>query len=113
MTDVTLEQDEDNLFHRILLHTLDGIDITKYRCPGGSFLEYQSDSLNDLKKIINTKYQTLSYLGANGKELAKWAVDQGLHGIDRVVPMGKTAEFMLTWDGYDLIGSMSRKLYSI
>lgn len=109
---VQLEKGKDNLFHRIRLNTLGDQDITKYRCPGGSFLEYQSESIDDLKKVINAKYQTLSYLGANGKTLARWAADQGLQGIDRVVPMGRTAEFTLTWDGYDLIDSMSRKLYS-
>ena len=31
-------------------------------------------------------------------------------GIDRVVPLGRTLDFSLNWDGYDLIYSMSRVL---
>jgi hypothetical protein len=29
-------------------------------------------------------------------------------GIDRIVPIGKTLDFSLNWDGYDLINQMSR-----
>lgn len=106
---VNLECDEDNLFHRITLSSLDK-DITQYQCPGGSFVEYRSKDLNDLKQIVSSKYQTLSYLGGNGKEIARWIAEQGLSGIDRVVPMGKTSEFRLIWDGYHLIDMMSRKI---
>ena len=42
--------------------------------------------------------------------LAEFVINGGLCGIDRIVPIGKTADFSLTWDGYDLILQMSRKL---
>ena len=29
-------------------------------------------------------------------------------GIDRIVPIGKTSDFSLNWDGIDLINSLSR-----
>ena len=31
-------------------------------------------------------------------------------GIDRIVPMGKSMDFSLIWDGYDLIRQMSRRI---
>ena len=31
-------------------------------------------------------------------------------GIDRIVPIGKTMDFSLVWDGYDLIRSLSREI---
>jgi len=31
-------------------------------------------------------------------------------GIDRIVPMGKSMDFALIWDGYDLIRQMSRRV---
>lgn len=102
--------DDNNLFHRIKLQSLDS-DITKYMCPGGSFLEYEDADICALEKIVNKKYQTLSYYGFDAQELAKWVIDLGLEGIDRIVPIGKTADFILTWDGYDLIETMSRKIY--
>ena len=32
------------------------------------------------------------------------------NGIDRIVPLGKSSEFSLVWDGYDLINILSRKI---
>ena len=66
--------------------------------------------MDDLSVIIDKKYQTLSYLGGNSKEITEWVIKKGISGIDRVVPMGKTADFALTWDGYNLIETMSRKI---
>lgn len=37
-------------------------------------------------------------------------MDHRPHGVDRVVPMGKSMDFNLVWDGYDLIRSLSRKI---
>jgi hypothetical protein len=31
------------------------------------------------------------------------------NGIDRIVPIGKTTDFNLIWDGYDLINVLSRE----
>ena len=31
-------------------------------------------------------------------------------GVDRIVPIGRTMDFSLMWDGYDLIRSMSRRI---
>lgn len=111
MSDVNIKK-ENNLFHRIELKTLEE-NIPKFSCPGGSYLEYISQDLSDLAKIVNKKYQTMSYLGCDAKELTSWVIENGLEGIDRIVPMGKTADFTLTWDGYNLIEMMSRKIYYI
>lgn len=111
LDDVTICKD-NNLFHRIELKKLDD-NVVKYSCPGGSFLEYRSDNLDDLTQIVNKKYQTMSYFGCDACELAKWVVEKGLEGIDRIVPIGKTADFTLTWDGYNLIEMMSRKIYFV
>lgn len=35
----------------------------------GIFYEYITDDLNDLIKIINNKYQTLTYFGIDNKKL--------------------------------------------
>lgn len=109
LKDIKLEKTPDNLFHRIHLKQLTK-NIPDYSCPGGSFLEYDDTSLDALKEIITKKYQTLSYLGGNGQEIAEWVLQSGVKGIDRIVPMGNTADFTLTWDGYDLINTMSRHI---
>lgn len=110
LDDIKLENDTDNLFHRIHLKRLVK-NIPDYSCPGGSFLEYDDTSLDTLKEIITQKYQTLSYLGGNGQEIAEWVIKNGLKGIDRIVPIGNTADFTVTWDGYDLISTMSRSIF--
>ncbi len=107
---IKTEKDEGNLFHRIWVKKLTR-EITGFACPGGSFIEYGSSSLDDLAEIVTNKYQTLSYFGCSADEIAGWVLEKGLRGIDRIVPMGKTADFSLTWDGYDLIETMSRKVY--
>lgn len=112
LDDVRIEKDFDNLFHRIHLKHLVK-NLPDYACPGGSFLEYDSKSLHDLEAIIDKKYQTLSYLGCDAQEIAEWVETKGLQGIDRIVPMGKTADFTLTWDGYNLIETMSREIYCV
>lgn len=107
---IELEPEVDNLFHRIKMSELSK-NVFEYSCPGGSFLEYDSTDFNALLQIDDKKLQTVSYFGCCGSSIADWVCRNGLAGIDRIVPMGKTAEFTLTWDGYDLIREMSRKIY--
>ena len=104
-----ITRDRDNLISRISVKGLDK-NYPDYRCAGGSFIEYSSKSLDELSSVVTRKYQTLSYFGIEKQKLADIVLDRGLCGIDRIVPIGKTADFALTWDGYDLIMQMSRVL---
>lgn len=101
--------EKDNLIHRIQIPEFPD-DIRKYECPGGSFLEYCSDTLDKLSHIITKKFQTLSYIGNIAETLNEWVIQNGFLGIDRIVPVGKTSDMTLTWDGYNLIDTMSRKI---
>jgi len=98
----------DNKLWRIKVSEL-SVDIDKNRCAGGYFLEYDASTLNELKKIVNRKYQTLAYYGYNKEELSKLVLEMKFNGIDRIVPIGKTTDFSLVWDGYDLINVLSRE----
>jgi len=100
----------DNLIQRIEVYNL-SLDIREYVAPGGSFFEYQSEKLDDLFCIIDEKVQTISYFGMKKEDITDAIKKAGCRGIDRVVPMGKTAEFSLIWDGYDLIKTLSRVVY--
>lgn len=97
----------DNLVSRISIGKLSK-DVLRCGCPGGSFIEYDDIDLNALASIINDKFQTMAYIGFNPGELRSWVLKNGLYGIDRIVPVGKTADFSLVWDGCDLIRSLSR-----
>jgi hypothetical protein len=98
---------EDNLLWRILIDSLpDNID--EFRCSCGYFTECHIQSLSELDKIINRKYQTLAYYGFSKEYLCDFLQETHLFGIDRVVPVGHTTDFSLTWDGYNLINALSR-----
>jgi L-lactate dehydrogenase len=43
-------------------------------------------------------------------EIKNFLASERPRGIDRAVPMGKSMDFSLVWDGYDLIRSLSRKV---
>jgi len=78
------------------------------RCAGGFFQEYCDGDLDALATIVDEKYQTITYFGVNPEMVEDFVISNGLHGIDRIVPIGKGADLTLTWDGYDLIETMSR-----
>jgi len=109
MDKVTFENSKDNLIFRTSLSKLEK-NIDSFRCDSGYFSEYNSSSLKDLSKIINRKYQTLSYYGFDKDYLSKVIDELKPCGIDRVVPIGRTMDFSLIWDGFNIIESMSRNI---
>lgn len=107
-----IEAMPDNLIVRIRLAELSPA-IEKNRCAGGFFLEYAAQTLEDLAPVVERKYQTLSYLGLAPDELRRFVREHRLTGIDRIAPVGATMDFALTWDGIDLIRTLSRSILAI
>ena len=107
-----VERTNDNLVTRVGLESLPP-NLNEYTCAGGFYLEYCTENLADIVPVVTRKFQTLSYLGDNAVDLQNFVVQNGLSGIDRIVPVGKTADFSLVWDGYDLIVGMSRDVAAI
>jgi hypothetical protein len=103
---------EDNLLWRININSLPE-NIDEFRCSSGYFTEYHIQSLSELDGIINRKYQTLAYYGFSKKYLHDFMNEIHPSGIDRIVPVGHTTDFSLTWDGYDLIDTLSREIMVI
>ena len=66
--------------------------------------------MNQIRPIINQKYQTLAYFGFEAFVLKDFILSNNFKGIDRVVPIGKTADFSLIWDGYDLMNVLTRNI---
>jgi len=106
---ISLENRKDNLIIRVKLNELKD-DIDCFRSDSGYFSEYHASSLMELSKIINKKYQTLSYYGFSKQDLKKVFYQLKPSGIDRFVPIGRTMEFSLVWDGYELINTLSRRI---
>lgn len=101
------EKIEDNYLWRVKLNELTNL-IDNFRGTCGYFLEYMALSLNEILPIIKNNYQTMAYYGISEEELQKFILLNKPVGIDRIVPIGKTTDFSVIWDGYDLIRTLSR-----
>jgi uncharacterized protein (UPF0332 family) len=97
----------DNKLWRVQLSELTH-GIENHKCVGGYFLEYDANSFNELKDIVNRRYQTLAYYGFKKEILIQLMREASFNGIDRVVPIGKTTDFDFIWDGYDLLSTLTR-----
>jgi hypothetical protein len=106
-TDSRIVTGQDNLITRIEIKKLtSGIEDWHGNC--GFFFEHTLEDLETLATIANRRYQTLSYYGFEKEDLQKIVLHGRASGIDRIVPIGRTLEFSLFWDGYDLVRSLSR-----
>tara|TARA_Y100001970_G_C14255039_1_gene874647 strand:+ start:2714 stop:3907 length:1194 start_codon:yes stop_codon:yes gene_type:complete len=81
---------------------------TDYRGYAGVFFEFSLLKIDDLKKVINPKFQTISYFGIDKNEIQKLILNNNLTGVDRIVPIGKALNIDLTWDGIDIVNKLSR-----
>ncbi len=99
----------DNLIWRIELQELtDSLD--KYRGNCGYFVEYKASSLPELSCIICKKHQTIASYGIEKEEWLQLSRQLKLNVNDRIRSIGKTSEFSLSWDGYNLIDTLSKAL---
>ncbi|MCE3229478.1 MAG: acyl-CoA reductase [Bacteroidetes bacterium] len=98
----------DNLIWRVELQELPE-DVDKHRCHCGYFVEYTAESLSELSGIISKKYQTIACYGFEKKDWSGFNIKNDLNVSDRLKPIGKTSDFSLTWDGYNLIDTLSRE----
>jgi len=98
---------QNNTVMRIRLEELPQ-DVVKVRSLGGYFNEYDAECHDEIVPLVTKKFQTLSYYGLEKSDLQDFIVHYRLVGIDRCVPIGRTLDFDLVWDGWDLITAMSR-----
>ena len=84
--------------------------IDKLENSYGTFLEVKLTNISKVKKLINERFQTLTYYGLEKKELTNLILKNNLKGIDRIVPFGRAFDMGHIWDGFDIILSLSRKI---
>lgn len=78
-----------------------------YKDNSGFFFEYDCADIMEIKALCDDKRcQTIGYIG--NKDVFEPLMRSGIKGVDRIVPIGKTMDFDLIWDGYDLVGMMTR-----
>ena len=100
--------DVDELIYRIKVQDLDGVVEHKYN--SGFFFEYDADKLSEILPLCTENCQTITYCGVAKETIESFIVESRPRGVDRVVPMGKSMDFALIWDGHDLIREMSRNV---
>jgi len=101
-----LKMFENYLYVSDLKHSFK--QIQNLRGINGTFYQKNLIKINDLEKYISKKCQTVTYYGFELSELKAFISNSNFLGIDRIVPIGKGLEIDLNWDGYDIIGSLSR-----
>lgn len=104
-----LQSTENNLLTRVEVKVLTS-ELIEYIGNSGFFIECEADELTDIKPILTERCQTISYYGELKEDILSTVKNSGCRGVDRVVPMGRTLDFSLIWDGYDLITTMSRSI---
>ena len=105
---VKVEEHTDNLIIRVAVPEIkDGI--MDYQDNSGYFYEYDCRNILEIREICNDKRcQTIAYIG--DRKMVLPLITAGVKGIDRVVPIGKTMDFDLIWDGYDLSSLLTRTI---
>lgn len=109
---VAKKQGKDNLIYRIQVPELYE-DLMEYKTGGGYFFEYSTNNMEDMVPLLNKSCQTISYYGINPEEIRSVVYNNGVKGVDRIVPMGHTMDLTFIWDGYSMIETMSRIVYKV
>lgn len=98
----------ENYIMRIKVDRLDD-SIVSFAGNTGLFVECNIDSIIDLEGVCShDTVQTISYIGY--KNMFDNLLNKKLIGIDRIVSVGKTMDFDLVWDGYNLVEMFTRNI---
>lgn len=105
-SEARIEPHTDNLLVRVRVPRIrEGL--MELKGNSGYFLEYDCGDIMELKGLCrDSRCQTVAYIGSAG--MVRPLLTSGIRGIDRVVPVGRTMDFDLIWDGYDLYGRLTR-----
>ena len=76
----------------------------------GLFYELTVDSLTEVLAHCSDHEQTICSLGPTAEEWQQAIAATPPQGLCRIEAWGRALEFNRIWDGYDLIGTMSRAL---
>lgn len=103
---------KNNLLIRIELPSLYD-DIMDYKGNCGYFFEYDMKDLQEIMPILKKDCQTIAYIGDIDDKLRKLINDNGVKGVDRIVPVGHAADIAFVWDGIDLPNILSRQIGNV
>lgn len=96
----------DNYIVRLQVSDLNQL-LLQVRDHAGYFYEYECREIMEIRALCDDVHcQTIGFLGEREDLLP--LLTSGIRGVDRVVPIGRTMDFDLLWDGYDLYSSLTR-----
>ena len=110
--DVRLVKSGDMLVTRLETEKADR-RLMDYKYNSGFFFEKDIESLEEIAGVCDLRCQTLTYYGIPAEAFRDFLEKCRPEGVDRIVPMGKSMDFGLIWDGHDLIREMSRRVVLI
>jgi hypothetical protein len=73
-------------------------------------VEYDLQNLEEILPMCTNRCQTIAFLGLEQAEIGDCVLRHAPRGVDRIVPVGRTMDFSLVWDGHDLVGMLSRAI---
>lgn len=102
------ESHADNLLVRVYVPVITE-SLMDLKDNSGYFFEYDCEDILEMRSLCDDKRcQTIALLG--DRTMLYPLLRSAPGGIDRVVPLGKTMDFDLLWDGYDLSERLSRTI---
>ena len=105
---IKIEDRKDNYIVRVNVSEVTS-ELMELKDNSGYFFEYDCENILEIRDFCNnTRCQTIGYLGA--KEDIIPLLESGIKGVDRVVSVGKTMDFDLIWDGYNLFERLTRQI---
>ena len=106
---VKLVESEDMFITRVNVDRIDR-DLMNFKYNSGFYFEKDIEDLKEIADACDIKCQTITYYGVKEEDFRRFLDNTRPIGVDRIVPIGKSMDFTLVWDGYDLIRQMSRKV---
>lgn len=103
------EYDQGNRINRLQIDKVES-SLLEVKHNSGLFFEYQTNDLQDILPVCETKLQTIATLNVPKETMEHFILEHCPRGIDRIVPVGKTLDFELNWDGYNLMNEMTRNI---
>ena len=101
-----VKTNNENYIYRIVINKL-AKELIDFEGNCGTFVECVINDINELTPICNNeKVQTISYVG----DSKMFDAILNLKGIDRIIPIGKTMDFDMVWDGYNLFEMFTRRI---
>ena len=101
------ELKQNNLLVRLELPSLPD-DVMDYKGNSGYFFEYLANNLDEIAPLFKKECQTVTFLGEMREKLVSLVVDNGVRGVDRIVPIGHGMDLSFVWDGMDMPKILSR-----